>query len=421
MRILIAAHGHPRFSPGGGENAAYALFQALSRLQDVECCFLAAADESPIPSGYDLFGLSRNEWLVRRSSCSFFHLSSVALHSGSDFVRAVLEFAPDVIHFHHFHGLGLDLIHALRRWCPRARLVLTLHEFLALCPFNGQLLKRDGRLCDGSIILECMHCLVERSSEDLLIREHLILSALRLMDDLVSPSQYLIDRWESSRLGAARAGLPRPVLIENLLNLRLVQSDSSAETSRRHRVVFGFFGNLIPSKGIDLLLEAWIRLVSLHPHAHLIVHGSQPQYLDGSSFSRGIKSKLKLLGGRITMAGRYDQNRVSELMTDVDWVVMASLWPENSPVVIEEAKACGRPLLVPSLGGMAEKVRNGKDGLHYTPHSAFSLSEVMLRCCNEAGLWPQLHATLAKPASVSDVLAAHMAVYNGGTPGLTPD
>ena len=420
MRVLIAAHGHPRFSSGGGENAAFALFKALLSLPGVDCRFLASVDDDLIPISCDIFGLTEKEWVIRRSSCNFFCVTSIPVGSDSDFSSAVQEFNPDVVHLHHFFGLGFELIHALRQCCPQARLILTLHEFLALCPYNGQLLKRDGRLCDGPKVLDCMQCLVERSADDFVVRDQLVLATLRLFDVLTAPSQYLINRWKSSWLGCDDhvTGLPHPVLIENLLRVRSRCQDSATPSLRKMPSVFAYFGNLIPSKGVDLVLDAWIRFSSVNSSAHLIIYGAMPQYLDGSEFAGLVQRQLKLLGGRVTMAGRYDQSRVLELMANVDWVVMASRWPENSPVVIEEAKAARRPLLVPGFGGMAEKVMDDRDGLHYLPHSSFSLSELMLRCCSEEGLWTRLHSSMAKPASSADVLNAYLAVYRCANSGL---
>jgi glycosyltransferase involved in cell wall biosynthesis len=46
-------------------------------------------------------------------------------------------------------------------------------------------------------------------------------------------------------------------------------------------------------------------------------------------------------------------------------VLIPSNWWENSPVVIQEAYAAGRPLVCTGIGGMAEKVKNGVSGLHF--------------------------------------------------------
>ena len=42
-RVLIIAHGHPDFSRGGAEQAAYDEFQALKGMPGIEPCLLARA------------------------------------------------------------------------------------------------------------------------------------------------------------------------------------------------------------------------------------------------------------------------------------------------------------------------------------------------------------------------------------------
>ena len=62
-------------------------------------------------------------------------------------------------------------------------------------------------------------------------------------------------------------------------------------------------------------------------------------------------------------------------MATVDWIVMPSIWWENSPVVIQEASCIGRPPIVSDIGGMAEKVRDGVDGLHFRAGSPEDLAD----------------------------------------------
>ena len=87
---------------------------------------------------------------------------------------------------------------------------------------------------------------------------------------------------------------------------------------------------------------------------------------------------------------------------------MASRWLENAPVVIQEALACRKPLLVPAMGGMAEHVRNGLDGFQFAPESAISLSSLMALVCQETDLWTKLRSTLAAPLSPENALEQHL-------------
>ena len=62
-------------------------------------------------------------------------------------------------------------------------------------------------------------------------------------------------------------------------------------------------------------------------------------------------------------------------MRSVNWIVVPSIWWENSPVVIEEAKAAGVPVLCSNIGGMREKVRPGIDGEHFGVSNPIDLAD----------------------------------------------
>ena len=50
---------------------------------------------------------------------------------------------------------------------------------------------------------------------------------------------------------------------------------------------------------------------------------------------------------------------------EIDVLVVASLWPENSPLVIHEAWMAGVPVVGAEMGGVADLVSDGRDGLLY--------------------------------------------------------
>ncbi|MCZ8109179.1 MAG: glycosyltransferase, partial [Burkholderiales bacterium] len=57
-----------------------------------------------------------------------------------------------------------------------------------------------------------------------------------------------------------------------------------------------------------------------------------------------------------------------------DWIIVPSIWWENSPVVIQEALAIGKPVLCSRIGGMAEKVEDGVTGAYFEAGSASDLA-----------------------------------------------
>ena len=88
----------------------------------------------------------------------------------------------------------------------------------------------------------------------------------------------------------------------------------------------------------------------------------------------------------VRLCGRYLPEQQRERMAGVDAVVMGSIWYENAPMVIQEAFLYGRPVLAPRLGGMAEKVHEGRSGLLFAPGDAADLARLLQRCCDEPEL-----------------------------------
>src|SRR5690606_12671575 len=109
--------------------------------------------------------------------------------------RLVEELRPDVVHVHHPLLIGVEALHLLRRIWPRTRIVMTLHDYYAICAHEGLMRTTDGRLCDAASPDACRRCLPERSATDFRLRELHIRGMYRLVDRFISPSRFLRDRY----------------------------------------------------------------------------------------------------------------------------------------------------------------------------------------------------------------------------------
>ena len=92
------------------------------------------------------------------------------------------------------------------------------------------------------------------------------------------------------------------------------------------------------------------------------------------------------------MVGKYRPPDVAQLMRDIDWVVVPSIWWENSPLVIQEAFLNRRPVICSNIGGMAEKVTDGVNGLHFRVGDPQSLAQAIRRAVETPGLWDEVCA-----------------------------
>ena len=99
-------------------------------------------------------------------------------------------------------------------------------------------------------------------------------------------------------------------------------------------------------------------------------------------------------------------------MRSVDWVVMPSIWWENSPVVIQEALLHRRPMICSDIGGMAEKVRDGKDGLHFRAGSSQDLADRIVEVLSDTRAWDRLRVSMRQPADHLGCAREHVKLYS---------
>jgi glycosyltransferase involved in cell wall biosynthesis len=128
-------------------------------------------------------------------------------------------------------------------------------------------------------------------------------------------------------------------------------------------------------------------------------------------FQQEFKRLVQMAGRRVRFFGSYRSADLPTLMREIDWVLVPSTWWENSPVVIQEAFLHGRPIICSDIGGMAEKVRNRVDGLHFRAGSAESLVDRLVEVLRTPDLWERLRGRIRRPLSAHDAAEQHLALY----------
>ena len=112
QRILVVSHGHPDFSLGGAEIAAYNLFEAFKKNEDVEdTWFLARADRGRGITG-QIHKRRDNEYLWEQGIADWHLMKSAHQESVTTwFVDLLKSLKPTVVHIHHYAHIGLEFIH----------------------------------------------------------------------------------------------------------------------------------------------------------------------------------------------------------------------------------------------------------------------------------------------------------------------
>ncbi len=404
MRVLFLLHAHPDLQAGGTEIFARDLFRTL-RNQGVEGLFLAgtAAHQRPPSPGTPFQSVSGapDEVLLWSGGFDPFFLSQIDVHGVAEPLgRLLAELQPDVIHIHHFLTLGVELMSLLRRFAPRARIVMTLHDYYAQCANDGQMVTTSGTLCHAARPDACRKCFPDRGLTDFKLRDLHIGAALAQVDQFISPSQFLRDRYIAWGLSGERI-----TVLPN--GFPSVPSAPLRRSMRRDR--FAFFGHINRFKGATVALGASAQLTRAGVTHALSVHGSTEHQAE-TTVTRFEQALAAAPDSRYR--GPYRRTEIPALMTGADWVIFPSEWWENAPLVINEAFQHRRPVICSALGGALELVHDGVNGLHFPVGDASALAEVMRRAIEEPGLWQDLVGRAEAPVSIEESAARHLALYN---------
>ena len=392
---MIVSHGHPDFSQGGAETAAYAHWGELRR-RGIEAMLLSRVGNSPGHAGAPFFLRSVDglEVLFSPPAVNHFRHSQPQKHVIYEDFRALLErFRPTAVHFHHYAHMGLEMIREVRKYDPSVPIILTLHEFLAICNAQGQMLKTNGMLCRKAAPLDCHLCFPEISPQDFFMRELFIKSFLSLVDYFVCPSEFLRDRYLAWGLPADKM-----VVLENGQPQRREETpeESSSQTLETR---FAVLGQISRRKGTLVLLDA-VRLLPkrLRKTIRIEIHGSTQYAEDG--FQIQFEKAMSEFEGTVTACGPYVSKDVTGIIRRNGWLIVPSIWWENSPTVIQEAFAAGRPVICSDIGGMAEKVIHGVSGIHFRVSNAADLASRIEECATNPDLWKRLCAGVPQPPTI---------------------
>lgn len=180
---------------------------------------------------------------------------------------------------------------------------------------------------------------------------------LRVFPAVVAVSEDI--RGELLRHGA------RPERVRTVLNAidhRAFVRDRSREAAVRANlgiedgaIVIGSIGRLEPQKRFDLLIDAFARLRSVHPELRLLIagDGSQRAALSAQIAQYNLQCVCRLIGHR---------SDIVDLHHGFDVYVQSSDY-EGTPNAVLEAMALETPIIATDVGGTAQLVEHGKDGL----------------------------------------------------------
>ena len=333
----------------------------------------------------------------------------------------------DVVHVHHPTGFGLGVLPALR--AAGLPVVLTLHDYWALCP-RGQMLRSDGVLCAAPEPQACARCLaatwahllpsgggeargprgeaLASDEEAAAARTAFALEALAAADRLLTPSRAARDVF-------ARAGVPaeRIVVCENGIEVEGLAAEvarlrAAAPAPPPGAVRLGVLGSVLPSKGALELARALVAADA--PGLSLEVHGALPSYHGDASYVEALR-ELAARDARVRLHGPFPPERLAAVLAGLDAVAAPSRWAEVYGLTVREARAAGLPVLVSDAGDLSAAVGAGagEGGLVVPAGDHTAWVQALRRLAAEPGTrarWAGAPARLRTTARMTDEIEA---------------
>jgi glycosyltransferase involved in cell wall biosynthesis len=183
--------------------------------------------------------------------------------------------------------------------------------------------------------------------------------------------------------------------------------DSAGVPPSAAPIRLAYLGRLHPTKGVDVLIRG-LRSLPFDAPLELDIYGV------AQSGNTGYERQLKALAGgdpRISFRPPVPNGQVVNLLRRYHALVVPSQWLETGPLVVLEAFAAGTPVIGSRLGGIAEKVSDGVDGLLVEPGVAGAWYLALKRIVEQENLLVDLRRGVRPPRRMADVAREMLTAY----------
>lgn len=171
-------------------------------------------------------------------------------------------------------------------------------------------------------------------------------------------------------------GNVRGVDMERFIPERLKSNDTP------HPFTFLFVGRIVGDKGINELVEAFVKLNGKYPDTRLVFVGGYEKNLD--PLKPETLQRIERCGAIETHGYKTGDDLLMEYMK-ADCFIMPS-YREGFPNTVMEAGAMGLPSIVTDINGSREIIVDGENGLIVPPQTVQPLYDAMERMMNDKEL-----------------------------------
>nr|WP_321222071.1 glycosyltransferase family 4 protein [uncultured Psychroserpens sp.] len=201
------------------------------------------------------------------------------------------------------------------------------------------------------------------------------------VDSFVCISQFVAN--ELIKLGCSKDKI---TIIYNFPPKRITEN-SRDNLPRRDasKITFTFIGQLSKDKGVDLLVEAFMKLQGNYPNCRLLIAGGLKH---NQEFANDLISLVDKAGFNDKIMFLDQVKQIDKLFDITDVNIIPSVYQEPLSNVIVEAKSFGKCSIVFPSGGLPELVSHKEDGYITENKTVQALLEGMTYYCENISLIP---------------------------------
>jgi glycosyltransferase involved in cell wall biosynthesis len=322
------------------------------------------------------------------------------------FCQTLDDIRPDVIHIQHLMGHPASLWRVIRQ--RNIPFVITLWDFWWICA-NAQLLTNySQQICAGPRgYLNCARCGLARAGYSWALPTLPMLAGLmawrnRQLRQVLQAASQIIAPTEFVRGWHAAHGAPtdRLTVIQPGLD-SWPQARPTRPTNGPVR--FAYIGGLSWQKGVHGLVEAFNGI----QEAELWIAGDETA---DAAYAARLR---ELAAAGVRFWGKLNREQVWQTLAQVDVVVVPTLWYETFSFIVSEAFAAGAPVIASRLGPLADRVRDGVDGLLVSPGDAQALRNALRQFAQDPALVSRLRASIRPVKTIREHAQEMETVYQG--------
>jgi glycosyltransferase involved in cell wall biosynthesis len=335
-------------------------------------------------------------------------------------------FRPDVVHITSLYSLSSSVLESIQEL--NIPILFTLTDYWIICT-RHTLVRGDGSLCDGHVAPQtCLSCLLHDrrpyqilrlalgkrwtpllidwishtpavsnqrgflgAAIDVEQRQTLLRKRLAFVDIIISPSQFVANQCRID-------GFPEEIVLSRHGMKLDWLSQYYPMPSEGNLIRLGYIGQINPLKGVDVLVKEFI-MGDFDSQMTLSIHGKLDQHPD---YTRSVQQMAHGYP-HIRFMGPYLRHQLGQVLSEIDVLIVPSTWPENAPLVVQEAFAAKIPVIASNMGGLPEFVHHDVNGLLFDPRQPGSLLVQLQRLQQEGhSLLERLRSGIPPVPAIAD-------------------